>query len=112
MIRLISGAPYSSGEFGRRAVVDQSHLLVMQIALLSGQEVPKHRANSNVHILVIEGTIALTLGGKTLEAEAGDLVPVPFRTEMSIRNPADTGASFLVIKTPHPREMEGTDRKG
>ncbi len=107
MKNLVSEAPYESEGFGRSALVDQSHLLLMQIALLPGQEVPLHKANSNVHLLVLAGTVQVELDGVKTEMSAGDLLPVAFRTAMRIVNDSGSGATFLVVKTPHPREMEG-----
>lgn len=108
MNRLIADAPYSSESFGRRAVVDESHLLLMQIALLPGQEVPMHKANSNVHLIVLDGKVGLVLDGVSVEVERGDLMPVAYGTPMRIINESGSGATFLVVKTPHPREMEGS----
>lgn len=112
MNRLIADAPYSTENFGRRAVVDESHLLLMQIALLPGQEVPLHKANSNVHLIILEGKISLFLDGVPMQAETGDLVPVAYGTPMRILNEHGEGATFLVVKTPHPREMEGSGAGG
>lgn len=107
MTRLLADAPYSTEPFGRRAVVDQDHLLLMQIALLPGQEVPQHKANSNVHLIVLEGGVTVYLDGVSVTVATGDLLPVAFGTPMRIVNDQRENATFLVVKTPHPRMMEG-----
>jgi quercetin dioxygenase-like cupin family protein len=105
MRNVFEDVPYKSEGMGNRKLVDEKHLLVMQIALEPGQAVRPHQANSNVHLLVLEGELAITLGEQQLSARRGDLVPVAFRTQMSIRNASSANATFLVIKTPNPSEM-------
>lgn len=107
MIRLLTEVPYSVESFGRRAVIDEEHLLLMQIALLPGQEVPLHKANSNVHLIVLQGEVQVILDGVSNLVGTGDLLPVAYGTPMRIRNDSTGNATFLVVKTPHPRVMEG-----
>lgn len=106
MTGLLADAPYRTENFGHRAVVDQDHLLLMQIALLPGQEVPQHKANSNVHLIVLQGEVKVILDGFSSTVMAGDLLPVAYGTPMRILNDCGGNATFLVVKTPHPRMME------
>jgi quercetin dioxygenase-like cupin family protein len=106
MKNVLEDIPYADGHMGKRQLVDEKHLLVMQVALKPGQQVPQHNANSNVHLLIIEGQIIVTLDGKDTVATKGDLLPVTFKTLMSIRNASKENASFLILKSPNPSEME------
>ncbi|OPZ93358.1 MAG: hypothetical protein BWY73_00366 [candidate division TA06 bacterium ADurb.Bin417] len=106
-MNVFEAIPYADEPFGRRKVVDQKHLLVMQIALKPGQAVPPHEANSNVHLLVLDGSVVVSLSGQDTLARRGDILPVAFRTPMRIRNESGANATFLVIKTPNPSEMGG-----
>ena len=105
MKNVLTDIPYTEGQMGKRQLVDEKHLLVMQVALKPDQQVPEHRANSNVHLIVVEGQITVTLAGQDLVAAKGALVPVAFKTLMSIRNASKENASFLILKTPNPSEM-------
>ena len=105
MKNVLTAIPYTEGQMGKRQLVDEKHLLVMQVALKPAQQVPEHRANSNVHLLVVEGQITVTLAGQDLAATKGSLVPVAFQTLMSIRNASKQNASFLILKTPNPSEV-------
>ncbi|WP_041081032.1 cupin domain-containing protein [Thermotoga profunda] len=105
-MNLLENIPYSDEQMGRRKIVDQKHLLIMQIALKPGQSVPEHKANSNVHLLVLKGSITVTLNNMTAKLKEGDLLPIEYQTPMSIKNNGDENATFLVIKTPNPSEME------
>ncbi len=103
---LLDGAPYADKGMGKRKLVDEDHLLLMQIALKPGQSVPKHNANANVHIIVLEGAVVINLSGKDVAAKKGDLVPVAYKTPMIISNPSGGNATFVVIKTPSPGQMD------
>jgi quercetin dioxygenase-like cupin family protein len=105
MKNVFEDMPYADDKMGFRKVVDEQHLLIMQIALRPGQKVPQHHANSNVHLLVIEGQVIVTLAGCDTELSEGSLLPVDYKTSMSIYNDSDANASFLVLKTPNPSEM-------
>lgn len=107
MKNVFENIPYSDTQMGHRKLIDEKHLLVMQVALKPGQKVPQHSANSNVHLLVIEGQVVVTLAGKETEAATGSLLPVDYKTLMSIRNDAQENASFMVFKSPNPSEMGG-----
>ena len=105
MKNVLADIPYSDGQMGKRKLVDEKHLLVMQVALKPAQQVPQHNANSNVHLLIIEGEIIVTLDGKDTIATKGDLLPVTFKMLMSVRNASKANATFLIIKSPNPSEM-------
>lgn len=105
-MNVLENIPYNDEQMGRRKLVDQKHLLMMQIALKPGQSVPEHNANSNVHLLVLKGTVNVDLKKGSTTLKEGDLVAVEYQTPMSIKNIGNENATFLVIKTPNPTEME------
>lgn len=105
-MNILKNIPYHDDKMGNRKVVDEKHLLVMQIGLKPGQSVPQHNANSNVHLLVIRGALTVNLNGIDYQVEEGDLLPVVYQTPMIIKNAGGDDATFLVFKTPHPSEME------
>lgn len=102
---LLKTAPYADDGMGKQKLVDEPHCLMMQVALKPGQKVPQHNANSNVHIVVLDGAVVLNLDGQDVDATSGDLVPVAHKTPMNIRNDSDANATFIVIKTPNPSQM-------
>lgn len=105
MINVLKNIPYQNNSMGKRKILDEKHILVMQIALNKGQSVPEHFANSNVHILVLEGKINLILNGKSEKYTNGDLIPISYKTKMQILNIENSQSTFLVIKTPNPTEL-------
>jgi quercetin dioxygenase-like cupin family protein len=103
---LLASPPYSDTEMGNKMLVNQTELLMMQVALKPGQMVPQHNANSHVHIIVLEGDVVVNLSGKDMPAKKGDLVPIAFKTPMNIKNMSKENATFIIIKTPNPNQME------
>lgn len=104
-MNVLESIPYNDDKMGSRKVVDEKHLLVMQIALKPGQSVPQHNANSNVHLLVVRGALTVNLNGVVQQAKEGNLLPVAYQTPMIIKNTGSDDATFLVFKTPNPSEM-------
>ncbi len=102
---LLEMAPYSDKGMGKRKLVDEDYLWMMQAALKPGQIVPQHNANSNVHIIILDGEVVINLSGKDVTAKKGDLVPVAFKTAMNIKNKTEANATFVIIKTPNPGQM-------
>jgi len=107
MINVLENIPFQDEKMGSRKLADEKYLLLMQAALKPGQSVPQHNANSNVHILVVRGEVAINLDGAELLAREGSLLPVSHQTAMNISNRSGQDASFLIIKTPNPSEMAG-----
>ncbi len=107
MNNVLENIPYQEQKMGSRKLVDEKYLLVMQAALKPGQSVPQHNANSNVHILVVKGEVVINLNGTEVFAKEGALVPIAYKTSMSIMNKSNKDASFLIVKTPNPSEMVG-----
>ena len=107
MENVLENIPYQDEKMGSRKLVDEKYFLLMQAALKPGQSVPQHHANSNVHILVLRGEVVISLDGTAVPAGEGSLVPVVHKTSMNIKNASGRDASFLIIKTPNPREMAG-----
>jgi quercetin dioxygenase-like cupin family protein len=105
-VALLDRVPYQDEGMGSRKIVDEKHVLMMQAALKPGQKVPEHKANSNVHIVVLKGEIVVNMAGTDVGVKEGDLLPVAFGTVMHIRNDSRANATFLIVKTPHPSEMK------
>lgn len=102
MTNVFEAIPYEQNRMGRRELVHDKELLLMQIALQPGQAVPAHKANSNVHLLLLAGQLEVDLAGQVHRLKTGDLLPVAYDTPMEIRNAEAENATFLVLKTPSP----------
>jgi quercetin dioxygenase-like cupin family protein/catechol 2,3-dioxygenase-like lactoylglutathione lyase family enzyme len=57
-----------------------------------------HREDESFHVL--QGTLTVQAGGKTIKASAGDFVYLPRGVEHCFKNTGSVGAKFLVVVTP------------
>lgn len=87
---------------GMANVVDEPYLLINQVCLEPGQNVPEHQANSNVTLHVVSGEGSFSIGKEKVKAGSGNLLRVSLHSPMSIQNESLERLVFLVIKTPHP----------
>lgn len=87
---------------GMANVIDEPYLLMNQVCLEPGQNVPEHQANSNVTLQVVAGIGTFCLGKEKVQIGQGNLIRVPLNSLMSIQNESLERLVFLVIKTPHP----------
>ena len=62
MNNVLENIPYQEEGVGKRKLVDEKYLLMMQAALRPGQSVPQHNANSNVHLVVLKGEVVCKSG--------------------------------------------------
>ena len=92
---------------GMANLVDEPYLLINQVCLEPGQDVPVHQANSNVTLQVISGEATVLVGTDKVTAEAGNLLRIPLGSTMSIRNESPERLVFLVMKTPRPDMLKG-----
>ncbi|WP_423792668.1 cupin domain-containing protein [Methanocaldococcus indicus] len=86
-------------------LVNTDDVIINHIVLPKGEKVPCHYSNSRVHLIIIRGTMTLTLEDETNKFEAGTIVYVPFNTKMIIENKDDEILEFFVIKAPHPKKL-------
>jgi quercetin dioxygenase-like cupin family protein len=87
-------------------IVDDDNLVINHMVLTKDTEVPPHFTNSNVYLVIIKGRMSLVLGdGEPAGYEKGNIVNVPFKVKMNIRNQSDEILEFFVVKAPNPRDM-------
>jgi quercetin dioxygenase-like cupin family protein/heme-degrading monooxygenase HmoA len=91
---------------GMANVVDEPYLLINQVCLEPGQNVPEHQANSNVTLQVVSGEGSFSVGKEKVKAGPGNLLRIPLNSPMSIYNESPERLVFLVIKTPHPDAIQ------
>jgi quercetin dioxygenase-like cupin family protein len=79
---------------------------IMRIRLEPGDALPFHKANSNVLLMPLSGTLQFEEeSGETHTVEYGEALSVEFMTPMLVSNGGDDLLTFLVLKTPHPKVM-------
>jgi len=88
-------------------LVGNDEVMINHIALGKGDVVPIHYSDSNVYLIVVQGTITFIFDEQEAHHhKRGSIVQVPFHTKMDIRNTHDELGEFFIIKAPHPRNYK------
>jgi quercetin dioxygenase-like cupin family protein len=101
-MNVLEDIPYDDEIFGKRKVVDEPALLMMQVALTPGQSIPRHDTNGDLHLLVIKGRLKVSHGNDETDAPEGTILRMSHGTSMRVSNESKEKASFLVMKAPNP----------
>ncbi|MBP8954561.1 MAG: hypothetical protein KBI47_19345 [Armatimonadetes bacterium] len=89
----------------RMCAYETDDVQIMRVRLAAGEALPHHNSNSNVLLMPLTGSVTLVTGGESWTAGAGSAISVPFDTPMDV-SAGDSPVTFLVIKTPHPKNMK------
>jgi len=78
--------------------VDLNHMIFPK-----GEGLPVHNANSNVYMIVLRGTLTITLGNQEpYKYNSGKILNIPYSTKMDVRNEDDEVLEIFVVKAPSP----------
>lgn len=82
--------------------VDINHMIFQ-----NGEGLPQHFANSHLYMIVVRGTISLTLDSQqTNSYQKGSILNIPFKTKMNVENKNQEVCEIFVIKAPSPKTMK------
>ena len=93
-------------EGGVDALVVEPYLLINQVCLEAGGEVPEQKLESNVTLQVVSGKGECLFSGKSVRMGPGKLLRIPPETSLKIRNESQRRLVLLVIYTPHPNVLK------
>lgn len=97
--RLKAEAPIAAHGRDSLTLVRDPEVDVVVVALAAGGRLPQHRAPGPVSVLVLEGRIAFTAGGRRLEAGPHDLITLEARAPHSVEA-LEPSAMLITISTP------------
>lgn len=75
---------------------------VTLFAFDAGQDLSEHTSPFDALVLVLEGTLALTLGGKAVRAESGTIVRMPAGVPHAIEALEPTRLLLVMLREPGP----------
>lgn len=88
-------------------LIDDDVAAINHMILYKGDALPVHNANSNVYMLILRGTMTMTLDDQEDHSyDNTSIVNIPYNTKMHIRNLHDDALEFFVVKAPSPRLFE------
>lgn len=103
MVEQIFKLSLSDEKAVERVVFDENiHYLHMVFNKDDG--LPEHFSNSNVYMTVIRGKLSIGLNEQEIhEYEAGNLLKIPIKTKMNVKNLHDETLELIVVKAPAPK---------
>jgi quercetin dioxygenase-like cupin family protein len=102
MNEIIYALAQGEGKVIEKPVIDE-HVNLIHFILPQGEGVPIHVSNANLYMVVVRGTLSITLGKDPTQVhEKGQVLNVPYGILMHIRNAHPETLELLVIKTPVP----------
>jgi len=93
-------------EGGVDALVVESYLLINQICLEAGKELPEQQVESNVTLQVVSGEGVCLSSGKSVRLGPGKLLRIRLGASLKIRNESQERLVLLIIHTPHPHVLK------
>jgi quercetin dioxygenase-like cupin family protein len=95
-LEVINVSPFGSGLAAAKttALIKTNHMEVIRLVLPAGKELSEHKAPGDILMQCLEGRVAFTSLGKTVELGPGQLVFLPAAEPHSVRAIEDT--SFLL----------------
>jgi quercetin dioxygenase-like cupin family protein len=89
-------------------LIDDENSAINHMVLNKGEALPIHDSNSNIYLIIIRGTLSITLAKQdTHTYEKGCIVNVPYGISMFIRNEDAPVLEFFVVKAPNPKAFLG-----
>lgn len=87
-------------------IIEDDHAGLNHMILPKGDALPEHYTNSNVYMLVINGTVTLQLADQEAHNYPhGSIITIPYNVKMNVSNKHDELLEFFVIKAPSPKTM-------
>lgn len=85
-------------------VVDDNHIMINHMTFSEGEGLTEHYSNSNVYMIVIRGTVTLSLNDQEAHRYSqGQIINIPYHTKMNVNNFDKDILEIFVIKSPNPR---------
>jgi quercetin dioxygenase-like cupin family protein len=94
-IGLAAAVKYADDAIVSKTLLDKKAGTLTLFSFDAGQGLSEHTSPYDATVLVVEGEAALTIGGKRVEAKAGELVIMPANVPHDVR--AETKFKMLLI---------------
>lgn len=84
-------------------LVAHDDVMINHVVLETSESLVEHYSDSQVYLIVIQGTLTIALDEQDAHQYQTSVVNVPFHTKMNISNASEGSLEFFIIKAPHPR---------
>lgn len=100
----------SYSEKSIKKIIDDDNIGLNHMVLPKGEALPEHYSNSNVYMIIVQGTMTIKLDDQEPhQYSIGEIINIPYHTKMNVYNTQDPILEFLVFKSPNPRDYVSKD---
>lgn len=93
-----------SNEKAIEKVIQDENVHYLHMVFNKNEGLPEHFSNSNVYMTVLRGKLSIQLDEQeNHEYTAGNILKIPFKTKMNVRNLHDETLELIVVKAPAPK---------
>ncbi len=97
----------TSDEKAVEKVIFDDNINYIHMVFNKNEGLPEHFANSNVYMTVLRGKLSIALGEQDIHVyEKGDILKIPYKTKMNVKNLHDNVLELIVVKAPAPDKYE------
>ena len=84
-------------------VIQDENLHYLHMVLNKNDGLPEHYSNSTVYMTILRGKLSIRLNDQEMhEYDKGDVLKIPFKTKMDVRNLHQDILELIVVKAPAP----------
>lgn len=88
-------------------IIQDENLHYFHMIFNKDEDLPEHYSNSVVYMTVIRGKLSIQLDDQEIhEYEAGNILKIPFKTKMNIKNLHEDTLELIIIKAPAPIKQQ------
>lgn len=93
-----------SNEKAVEKVIQDENIHYLHMVFNKNEGLPEHFSNSNVYMTVLRGNLSIQLDDQeNHEYTEGNILKIPFKTKMNVRNLHDETLELIVVKAPAPK---------
>jgi len=102
MIEQIFNYYTGDGKKVEKIIMDEN-VHYIHMTFNKGEGIPEHFSNSNVYMTILRGILSIGLNDQeTHKYKKGDILKIPFKTKMNVRNEDTDTLELIVVKAPAP----------
>ena len=100
--RVVDLVAYQEGAIVSRVVINRESGNVTLFAFDAGQGLEEHTSPFDALVLVLEGALALTVGGAAVQATPGTIVRMPGGVPHALEAPEPSRMLLVMLREPKP----------
>ena len=89
-----------------KKVIQDENLHYLHMVFDKNDGLPEHHSNSTVYMIILRGKLSIRLNDQEVhEYDKGDVLKIPFKTKMDVRNLHQDILELIVVKAPSPNNQ-------